>query len=547
MTDTTILRARKILTMNSYQPEATHVAIREGRVLGVGNSPEDLAGWGPAEVDDRFADKVLMPGFVEGHCHAKEGGMWDFPFVGYLDRYDPDGKLWEGADTMEKVVDRLAKIEREMPEDQMLFAWGFDPIYFDGARMGLEDIDRVSKTRPIVILHSNGHVINVNSAVLGKAGISRETNVDGVVKDASGNPTGELAEQAAKYMAYRVTGDPFFKGISEHDLVRFGQACANCGVTTATDLFAVFTDESLAAYAAATKRDGYPIRIMPAMNTLDRPPAEGIEALKAAKKGNNSKLIYQLVKVMTDGSIQGMSARMKWPGYYNGIPNGVWNAPPEQLVDMVHAYNKAGAHIHMHVNGDEASELMIDALEDALAEHPRRDHRHTLQHCQMADESQFRRMAALGICSNMFANHIYYWGDQHRDITMGPDRAARMDACRTAERHGVNFAIHSDAPVTPLAPLFTAWCAVNRLTASGKVLGENEKISVQSALYAITLGAAWTLKMDHLVGSIEPGKWADFAVLEQDPYEVAPEALKDIPVWGTITAGQATPAAGRDG
>ena len=103
---------------------------------------------------------------------------------------------------------------------------------------------------------------------------------------------------------------------------------------------------------------------------------------------------------MTDGSIQGMSARMKWPGYYNGIPNGVWNAPPEQLVDMVHAYNKAGAHIHMHVNGDEASELMIDALEDALAEHPRRDHRHTLQHCQMADESQFRRMAALGICSS---------------------------------------------------------------------------------------------------------------------------------------------------
>ena len=121
-----------------------------------------------------------------------------------------------------------------------------------------------------------------------------------------------------------------------------------------------------------------------------------------------------------------------------------------------------------------------------------------------------------------------------------------MDACRTAERLGVNFAIHSDAPVTPLAPLFTAWCAVNRLTASGKVLGEREKISVVSALRAITLGAAYTLKMDHLVGSIEPGKWADFAVLEQDPTEVPPSELKDVPVWGTITAGQATQAAGRD-
>ena len=546
MTETALLRARKIITMNSYRPEATHVAIRDGRILGVG-TPEDLSGWGPSTLDDRFADKVLMPGFVEGHCHAKEGGMWDYPFLGFLDRRDPDGGLWEGADTMEKVIQRLAGIERGMDADQTLFAWGFDPIYFDGARMVLDDIDRVSKTRPIVILHSNGHVINVNSAVLEKAGISRETNVDGVVKDAQGNPTGELAEQAAKYMAYRVTGDPFFKGISEHDLIRFGQACVNCGVTTATDLYATFTDEALAAYSAATRRDSYPIRLMPAMGTLSYSLAEGIELLARAKKANNPKLIYQLVKVMTDGSIQGMSARMKWPGYYNGIPNGVWNAPPEQLVEMVHVYNRAGAHIHMHVNGDEASELMIDTLEAALTEHPRRDHRHTLQHCQMADEAQFRRMAVLGICSNLFANHIYYWGDQHRDITMGPDRAARMDACRTAERLGVNFTIHSDAPVTPLAPLFTAWCAVNRLTASGKVLGENEKISVASALRAITLGAAYTLKMDHLVGSIEPGKWADFAVLDADPTQVPPLELKDVPVWGTITAGEATKAAGSTG
>ena len=545
MSDTTILRAKKIITMNNYRPEATHVAIRDGRILGVG-SAEDLAGWGPMTLDEQFADHVLMPGFVEGHCHAKEGGMWDYPFVGYQDRRDPDGALWEGVTTMQAVVDRLRRISDDMPEGETLFAWGFDPIYFDGVRMSLAEIDKVSSTRPVLILHSNGHVINVNSVVLGRAGISRDTNVHGVVKDGQGNPTGELAEQAAKYMAYRVVGDPFFKGIAEHDLLRFGQACANCGVTTATDLFANFTDEALAAYDAATRRPGYPVRLLPAMNSLERAPVEGIERLEEAKRGNNPKLIYQLVKIMTDGSIQGMSARMKWPGYYNGIPNGVWNAPPEQLVEMVHAYHKAGAHLHMHVNGDEASEMMIDALEDVLTHHPRRDHRATLQHCQMADESQFRRMAALGICANLFANHIYYWGDQHRDITMGPDRALRMDACRTAERLGVNFAIHSDAPVTPLAPLFTAWCAVNRLTASGKVLGESERISVDSALRAITLGAAYTLKMDHLVGSIEPGKHADFAVLEEDPTAVAPEALKDIAVWGTITGGIATEAAGKE-
>ena len=130
MSDTTILRAKKIITMNNYRPEATHVAIRDGRILGVG-SAEDLAGWGEMTPDDRFADKVLMPGFVEGHCHAKEGGMWDYPFVGYLDRRDPDGGLWEGAVTMQAVIDRLRRISDGMPEGETLYAWGFDPIYFD--------------------------------------------------------------------------------------------------------------------------------------------------------------------------------------------------------------------------------------------------------------------------------------------------------------------------------------------------------------------------------------------------------------------------------
>ena len=546
MTDITIFAARKIITMNSYRSEATHVAVREGRVLGVGDL-ETVKGFGEYSLDDRFADKVLMPGFVEGHCHAKEGGMWDYPYIGYLDRRDPDGGIWPGCGDLQSAIDRLITLEREMEEaDKTLFAWGFDPIYFNNERMTTRHLDQVSATRSVVIMHSNGHLLNVNSAVLEKAGITRDTNVHGVTKDGNGEPTGELAEAAAKYMAYRVTGDPFFSGVSLRDLQRFGQAAVNAGTTTATDLFATFSDQSLAAYRGATSAPGYPVRLLPAMNTLDKSAEEGIALLRQVQSDSSDKLYYKLCKVMTDGSIQGFSGRLKWPGYYNGAPNGVWNMAPEQLAELVRVYHKAGAHLHLHVNGDEASEAMIDAIEAALTETPRRDHRHTLQHCQMADEAQFRRMAALGICSNLFANHIYYWGDQHRDITMGPDRAARMDACATAARHGVNFAIHSDAPVTPLGPLFTAWCAVNRLTSSGKVLGPRERISVDQALHAITLGAAYTLKMDHLVGSIEPGKFADFAVLDDDPRQVPPETLKDIGIWGTITGGEPHRAAGRE-
>jgi predicted amidohydrolase YtcJ len=163
----------------------------------------------------------------------------------------------------------------------------------------------------------------------------------------------------------------------------------------------------------------------------------------------------------------------------------------------------------------------------------------------MADAAQFRRMARLGMCVNLFANHIYYWGDAHYALTMGPDRAERMDACATALKHGVPLAIHSDAPITPLGPLFTAWCAVNRLTSSGRVLGAAERIGVADALRAITLGAAWTLHLDDRIGSIEVGKLADFCVLDDDPLGIAPEALKDVRVAGTVLGGRVLPLPGK--
>ncbi len=543
MSTITVFVAKKIITMNSYLAEATHVAVRDGRILGVGNL-QQMEQFGGYTLDKQFADKVLMPGFVEGHCHAKEGGIWEHAYVGFQDRYDPNGKLWRGADSFDAVIEVLTEAAKQLPDDGTpVFGWGFDPIYFGEERMSTEHVDRISSTRPVLILHSNGHVLNVNSTILESAGIDADTDVAGVLKDASGNPTGELAEMSAQYMAYRVADNPFLGGIDEPTMHGFAKSAVNCGVTMATDLFATFNDESLAAYHNATVSADYPLRVLPAMNTLEGDAQTGIESVKNAMSGNHDKLHYGLCKIMTDGSIQGFSARMKWPGYHNGAANGVWNMAPEQLVALVDEYHQAGLHLHIHTNGDEASELMIDAIEAALLKNPRADHRHTLQHCQMADEAQFRRMAKLGICANLFANHIYYWGDQHRDITMGPDRAARMDACQTAKRHGVHFAIHSDAPVTPLGPLFTAWCAVNRRTESGAVLGENECISVDDALYAITLGAAYTIRMDHLAGSIEPGKYADFAVLEQDPLSVAPETLKDIGVWGTVVGGTPTRAA----
>ena len=543
--ETTIFAARKIITMNNYQPEASHVAVRDGRILGVG-SLDELAAWGEHRLDDRFAGKVLMPGFVEGHCHLMEGSIWRYNYVGYHARTGPDGIRRPGLTSIDEVVGNLSRIEAEMPAAETpLVGWGFDPIYFGGRRMDRGDLDQVSETRPVVVLHSNGHILNANGAVLRGAKITAATNVDGIAKDANGEPTGELQEMAAKFMALNTIGLDYFTEASEKmALDNFGRIACQTGVTTATDLYAGLPEEAVRNLVNWTAEDDFRFRVAPAFGGSSVPAAEGVERVRELKKLSNDKLIFGLVKLMTDGSIQGFTGRLKWPGYHNGAPNGVWNTGPDELEGLVRAYHDAGLQVYIHTNGDEASEVAIDAIEAVLAQSPRRDHRHTLQHCQMADEAQFRRMAALGICVNLFANHLFYWGDEHAAKTMGPDRAKRMDATATAQRLGVRFAIHSDAPVTPLGPLFPAWCAVNRQTASGRILGPAERIEVADALYAITQGAAYTMKLDHQVGSIEVGKRADFAVLEEDPLAVPPVELKDVPVWGTVLGGRVFAAAG---
>ena len=545
MSEITIYPARRIITMNPARPLASHVAVRDGRVLGAGSLAE-LAGWGAHRIDERFAGKVLMPGFVEGHSHATEGMLWRWVYVGYHDRMDPDGRVWPGAASIEAVIERLRQAQATRPDPQTpVLGWGFDPIYFGARRCSRHDLDQVSTERPVAVIHASFHIMNANTAALRRADWAR-TGLDhpGIPLGEDGIPTGELKGPDVMMPVYEHVG--FGRNMLYCDdagFVRFSRLCVRVGVTTATDLGNPMTERNLALMRERTDRDDYPTRLVPFLRPFAQTPKAAIERALALAAQSTDRLRLGHVKLVADGSIQGFSARVRWPGYYNGAANGLWYTAPEEIREVYTRALAAGVLVHTHTNGDEATELALDCLEAALREQPARDHRFTLQHCQMADAAQFRRMGALGMCANLFANHHFYWGDQHWSMTLGPERAERMNACASALANGVPLAIHSDAPVTPLAPLFTAWCAVNRLTASGRVLGEYERISVQQALHAITLGAAHTLKLDDEIGSIEVGKCADFAVLEDDPLEVDPKALKDVRVWGVVQSGRVFAAA----
>ncbi len=544
-----IFTAKKVHTMDPTQPFATAIAVQGDRIVGVGDR-EDFLDFPQTEVDERFGNKILLPGFVEAHSHVMSGALWEFPYVGFYERSDPTGRVWSGCQDVDSVLQRLIQCDQEMVDpDQTLVAWGLDPIFLQGERLVAKHLDQVSTKRPIFVFHASGHLATVNSEMMRQSGIDQHTPTPGVAKDDSGVPNGELQEPAAMSLASDGLATIFIAMMSSEAKWSYALEARNCGVTTAADLGTtrLTMEGQLEAWRQATDDPQYPIRVVVAFGNFgsDGTPANirdmAEKAVHLREHEESAKLRFGIVKIVLDGSIQGFTARISHPHYLDPPPghpgNGLWLIPPEQMPDIVSAYHQAGLTVHCHCNGDEAAQVFIDAVDAALQTHPREDHRHTVQHCQLTTEQQYKKMSELGMNANIFANHIFYWGDQHATITVGSPRAEKMDGCATAEREGVKFSIHSDAPITPMGQLHTIWCAVNRLTASGNILGPEERIGVHKALQACTIDAAHQLLMDNEIGSLENGKLADFTVLESDPYEVEPEELKNIQVWGTVVGG----------
>ncbi len=543
----TIFPARNVVTMNPVRPDGSAVAVRDGIILGTG-SIEELKCFGAYEVDDTFKDLFLMPGLIEAHSHIGEGTHWAFPYIGFYDRTGPDGKTWKGIKTFDDAMATLKDLHNRLADDEPLVVWGFDPIFFEHDRLNVSHLDQISKTRPIFVFHVSDHLATVNSALLIKMNITKETDVEGVAKGPDGELNGELQEPDALMLAGDIYNRVADGNRIDQNWITYGAQAKNAGCTTIAEM----------AYGSPANQDDvdrlkrliddpeYPVRVvqlyLPLLDT-EKTADEAAQWVVEQRKHSTDKLRLGIVKYFLDGSIQGYTARLRRPGYLDNHPNGIWLTPPAEMADTLLVYHKKGLSMHCHANGNEAVDVFLDAVEKVQANSPRPDHRHTIHHSQLTTVDQYQRMANLGVCANIFANHIYYWGDQHYNITVGPDRAQRMEACRTAGNMGVHYSLHSDAPITPINQLHSVWAAVNRVTSSGRILGEYEKISVYDALHAVTLDTAYTLKMDHEIGSIEPGKLADFTVLEKNPFDVDPMSIRDIPIWGTVLGGKIFPAA----
>lgn len=549
MSEITVYRARCIRTMNPSMPLAEAVAVRDGMIVEVGTL-ESLRPWleaHPHRIDERFADKVLLPGFIDPHLHPTLGALLlNTHFITAMDWNLPDG-LVAGVKEPDAYLGRLREIERSLNDPhEPLITWGYHKIWH--GTVDREVLNGISETRPVVAWQRSFHEIIANDAAIDWMGLDR----DALARHPQVDPeTGRFFETGLSVAFvgmkdHLLSPDRFRAGLEKvRKVTHFG------GHTTIGDLAVPLMDMDMEwpALLEVMGRDDTPFRVQMVPRAADRAgaaddPAADLDRVRAlAERGTDRLQFRDHVKLFTDGGFYAELMQLQAPGFIDGH-EGEWLMLPETFETLARTFWNAGYRLHVHCTGDLGLELALDVLEKLQFERPRVNHRFTIEHFGISTPEQVRRIADLGALVSANIYYVYELGEAYWRRSVGHERASQMARLGTAARHGVPIALHSDFTMAPALPLNSAWVAVNRLSESGEVLCPEERIDLDQALRAITIDAAYVLGMEHEIGSIRAGKKADFTVLEADPYEVPVEDLKDIPIWGTVFEGRPAPIDG---
>jgi len=523
--DVVIFANGNLLTMNSNQPTASAMAIKDGKIIEVGDlaAVKKAAGKSYEYVD--LEGKTVVPGFIESHEHMVQyGATLSFlditPFV---------------CPTLKEALQKL-KQQGIPDEDGWIYAWAVDPTLYEEKRgPSRQELDKLFPDLPVFIFHMSGHGAYANSKALEIAGVTKDTpNPMGgeFEKDENGELTGYLKGMPAWLEVGKLL--PFTQE-STMDSANFH---ARHGFTTTTEL-AIMNSNMLNLLEEVTSNPEFPVRVFGGM-FITMP---GLEEVAPQIKNYETALFkVPYIKTWTDGSTQGGTGYFTEPYYKldsdtkkgaRGTQDG-FNREVTQILQL-------GLAPGIHANGDAAMDLALNAIEYARKKTGKTDIRPHLIHCQYVRQDQFDRIKKMGNIGMTFMTpHVYFWGDMHRDLLIGPERASKINSLKSAIERDIPFAIHNDPPVTPPNALHSMWVAMNRLTLSGKVLGPDERITAEQALLAYTREAAIVLGIEDQVGTLEPGKFADFVVLSENPLEVATMKIKDIRIEATVMNGRIT-------
>jgi hypothetical protein len=522
-----------ILTMDEQQPVAEALFIEHNTISTVGNNDTIKALINSDTVVHDLQGKTLLPGFIDAHSHFPGSALAELN----VDLNSPPiGKIKNIAQLISTLQDKAAST----PAGDWIFGIGYDDTMLAEQRHPtLAELDLAFPDHPVFLWHISGHMGVANSAAFALVGIDDNTaDPEGgvFVRDEQGHLSGLMEENAMDSVARAVMDFSVIDGFRMMKIA--GEQYARQGVTTAQS---GAVDKSVSQGLNIGSQIGLiPMRLelWPLYNSFGLGLLDG--SLEAADF-ESERVNVGAIKIIADGSIQGYTGYLEKPyfvpfhgdDHYRGYPR----IPRAELFDWVEKYHQQGLQLAIHGNGDASIEDIIDAIEAAQAKYPRQDARHIIVHAQMARQDQLERMKALAITPSFFVAHTYYWGDRHRDIFMGPERAAHMSPAASAQALGLPYTIHLDTPVVPMNPLFLVWTAVNRLSSTGQAIGADERISVMQALQAVTSTAAWQIFQQDNRGSITPGKLADLVVLSGDPL-LDPMGIKDLHVLRTMVGGR---------
>lgn len=518
-----------VLTVDDAHPTADAVAVKDGRIVAVGDRAdvEPFIGESTEVVD--IGDGCVMPGFVEAHGHPL------MEAVVLADRIvDIRPVTMRAADAV------LAAIRDEVARRGADGAYlnGWDPLLQDGLpEPTLAWLNAQAPETPLVIVHNSGHKAYFNSSAAAALGIDRDTpDPKGARygRDADGELDGTAEETGAVFPLIGGAIDPSgYPAMLTAECGRLNRA----GLTTCSEMA---FDPMFRPVLDAMRTD-VTVRLRTyEMSTAQMSTTETLD--------NGDDMVRQVgIKIWVDGSPWIGNIDLSFPYLDTDATRTIGVAPGscghanytrEQLEEIVGAYYPLGWQMACHVQGDKGVDTILDVYEQALAAHPRDDHRLRLEHVGAITDAQLARAHRLGVTCSIFVDQIHYWGDVIVDGLFGPERGNRWMPCGAAVATGMRISLHNDPPVTPEEPLRNISVAVTRTAPSGRVLGPEERLTVEQAIRAQTIDAAWQLRSEDVIGSLEVGKYGDMVVLSADPRAVPPEQIAELQVRATYLAGR---------
>jgi len=527
-----------ILTMNDAAMRAEAVAEKDGRIIGVGSSDEVMKLQGP---DTRMIDlggRTMVPGFVDAHGHMFLGGMQALS-ANLLP--PPDGEVSDIAKLQQTLRDWAEANQDIVTSANLILGFGYDNSQLKEQRHPTrDDLVEVSTDVPIVVIHQSAHLAALNSKALEIVGYdaSTEDPEGGVIQRQEGSqvPNGVLEEVAWGAALPKLTANIGPEG-GKKMIAAGSELWARFGYTTAQEGRAVPLQAELIRAVGIAGDLKIDVAVYPDV-LVDR---DYIKANVSRNYDNHVRIPG--AKLTIDGSPQGFTALRDRP-YYDPVGNyppgyaGYAAATNEQIIDAIDWAFANGIQIMTHANGEGAGDLLIAAIDAATRKYGPADRRPVLIHGQFEREDQVDSYRRLGVFPSIFPMHTFYWGDWHREHTVGPERADHISPTGWYLKRGMTFTSHHDAPVAFPNSMRVLDATVSRRSRSGDIIGPQHRVPVIDALKALTIWAAYQYFEESEKGSIEVGKLADLVILSDDPTEVDPERLDSIKVTETIKEGE---------